>query len=227
MNRKKPVADSLVFIGLALALLVWIGGKAWLRAAGSEEPQPQRARYPNAVQKEVVFKGQSARDIAELLRLDPKAKTEIAYRLHPMNEWAIHLLLKPDTTGGPDEKVKARNNIIRYNPLPEPNLWIGNYWLDTTTGSSMPRSPRYVFSSRFIDAQAQGDDAWAALLASPKIKAKIKPLDRKTSGQVLFEQTIRSQESRTFRLIIYQVLGSSKEGKELWGYQVNMGVDLK
>src|SRR5262245_27684659 len=87
MTRKRPVASSLVLIGLALALLVWIGSKAWLQPAASEEPQPQRARYPNAVQKEVVFKGQSARDIAELLGLDPKAKTEAAYRLHPMNEW--------------------------------------------------------------------------------------------------------------------------------------------
>jgi hypothetical protein len=90
----------------------------------------------------------------------------------------------------------------------------------------MPRSPRFVFSSRFIDAQAQGDDGWTALLASPKIKAKIKPLDRKTSGQVLFEQTIRSQESRTFQLKIFQAQ-TSKEGKELWGYEMQMGVDLR
>jgi hypothetical protein len=226
MTSKKLVAASLVLIGLALAWLLWIGAKARLQPAGSEKPPTQGARYPNAVEKQVVFKGQSAREIAELLRLDLHAKSEAAYRLHPMNAWALHLLLDPHAAGVPDQEAKARNNIIRYDPLPEPNLRIGDYWLDTTTGSSYPHSPRYVFSSRFIDAQAQGDDSWTALLASPKIKAKTKPLDRKTYGQVLFEQTIRSEDSRTFQLKIFQAQSSSKEGKELWGYEIQVGVDL-
>src|SRR5262249_24415526 len=143
--------------------------------------------------------------IAELLGIDSQVKTERTYRLHQMMEWAVHLLVSRAAGVSLAPEAPARYNTVRYDPLPEPRLWIGSYWLDTTTGTRSADSSHYLFSSRLIDAQAPGNDAWALLLRCSAIQAKLRPLDRKRSGEVLLKRTIACPEPGALQVIIYQV----------------------
>ena len=125
----------------------------------------QGARAPNAVERELAWRGDDARVVAGWFGLDPLKDGTRTLRLGGGTAWAVYLLKQdtPTPLSNQNEGTPPRDNVVVYRAGAEPTLTIGPYWLDLGTRAPQNEPGRLMFSSPDLPAQPDGDDVWSAL----------------------------------------------------------------
>ena len=125
----------------------------------------QGARAPNAVERELAWRGEDARVLAGWFGLDPGGDGSRTLRLGRGAAWAVYLLKQdtPTPLSNDNEGSPPRDNVVVYRAGPEPSLTIGPYWLDLGTRSPQNEPGRLMFPSPQLPDQPDGDDVWSAL----------------------------------------------------------------
>ena len=158
------------------------------------------ARFPDSVEKKIIFRGDKAIEIAQLLGFEKTHESEGLYPLKEQDARAIALREHPqDPTHVPD---KHRPNRIRFIPKPEPSLIIEGNWLDSHTGSS-PANPRFLFNSPVI-SENSGLMDWVRLLDHLLAQA-YKSKDDGSYWETVFEQVISDKGDPIFSITVSRV----------------------
>jgi hypothetical protein len=156
------------------------------------------ARFPNSVEKEIIFRGEKALEIALLLGFEKDRESERIYPLGEQDVWAAALRESPrDPAKAVD---KNRSNRIRYTPKPVPCLTLKGSWLDSRTGSS-PVGPRYLFNSPVISENSPHLD-WVRLLNHLLDKAR-KPSPDGSYWETVFEEAISEAGNPIFSITVH------------------------
>lgn len=122
------------------------------------------ARFPNAVEQQIVISGDAAVSVTRLLGLSSSAQSSISLQLGRSDAWAVYLLkhdTKQEITNG---NGPARYNVVRFSSVPIPSLTIGPYWLDLATQLPESRVGYHSFGSPFISEDLKSNSPWAQLL---------------------------------------------------------------
>jgi hypothetical protein len=123
------------------------------------------ARFPNAVEKQVVISGDAAVSVATLLGLSSSSgRPSISLQLGQSDAWAVYLLkhdTKKEITNG---NGPARYDLARFLAAPIASLTIGPYWLDLATQLPETRIGYYSFASPFISEDLKSNDPWTQFL---------------------------------------------------------------
>lgn len=124
------------------------------------------ARFPNAVERSFTLHGEAARSAAGWLGLDAGRAGSLSFRLGRGEAWAIYLLKQdtPEPLSNDNKGSPPRHNTLAYESSPKtPKLTLGPFWLDLGTRGPQPLPGTYSFSSGFLPAALEGDDAWVTL----------------------------------------------------------------
>jgi hypothetical protein len=122
------------------------------------------ARFPNALEKQIVISGDPAVSVATLLGLSSSGPSSTSLQLGQGDAWAVYLLkhdTKKEITNG---NGPARYDLVRFSAAPIASLTIGPYWLDLATQFPETRVGYYSFGSPFISEDLKSNDPWARLL---------------------------------------------------------------
>ena len=156
------------------------------------------ARFPNAVEKQIVISGDAAVSVATLLGLSPSGPSSISLQLGPSDAWAVYLL-KHDTrqeiTNG---NGPTRYNLVKLSEPPTASLTIGPYWLDLATQLPDQRVGYYSFGSPFISQDLKSSDPWGRLLRRLK-----KESGWNSYGRPQFQRCFTSREKDGICIDVY------------------------
>ena len=124
------------------------------------------AKYPNAVEKQIVVTGAAAAAFAETLGMSSREPSSLALQLGRGEAWAVYLLkqdtkepLYNDNDGSP-----VRTNLVAFSPGPVATVTISPFWLDQGTALPVTRVGYFSFGSPFLAEGLNGDDRWTQLL---------------------------------------------------------------
>jgi hypothetical protein len=122
------------------------------------------ARFPNAVEKQIVVSGDAATTVADLLGLTSPSGASASLKLDRHDAWMVYLLKHPTdqelTNGdGPD-----RYNVVKFTASPRASLSIGPFWLDLGTGAPNSQPGYYLFGSPFLPETLRSGDPWTRLV---------------------------------------------------------------
>jgi len=124
------------------------------------------ARFPNAVEKQVLLSGPAAVQVAAWFGLEGAADSSLSLPLGRGDAWAVYLLkrdtareLSNDNQGSP-----PRFNSVVFSPAPNPSLSISPYWLDLATRAPKPQAGYFSFSSPFLPGSLEQDEPWSRLV---------------------------------------------------------------
>ncbi|MBI5604842.1 MAG: hypothetical protein HY879_15995 [Deltaproteobacteria bacterium] len=157
------------------------------------------ARFPDSVEKKIIFRGDMARKMALLLGFEINQESERLYPLGQQDTWAIALREHPRDPAVVSDK--NRSNRIHYIPKPEPYLIMEGNWLDTHTGPS-PGNPRFMFNSPII-SEGSTQMEWARLLNHLLAKGRIPKADGRY-WEILFKEDIADQGNPLFSITVYR-----------------------
>jgi hypothetical protein len=124
------------------------------------------AKYPNAVEKQIVVTGAPAAAFAEMLGMSSHEPSSLALQLGRGEAWAVYLL-KQDTKvplDNDNDGAPVRTNLIAFSPGPVPSLTISPFWLDQGTALPMTRVGTFSFGSPFLGEALDGNDPWTLIL---------------------------------------------------------------
>jgi len=160
--------------------------------------QALAARFPNSVEKKIIFRGEKAMEIALLLGFEKDRESERVYLLGEQDIWAVALRESPQDPA----KVADRNrfNRIHYTPKPMPCLIMEGNWLDSHTGSS-PAAPRYLFNSTVIFENSSYLE-WVRLLNHLLAMGR-KPRPEGSYWEIVFKEEISEKGSPIFSITVY------------------------
>jgi hypothetical protein len=156
------------------------------------------ARFPNAVERQIVFSGDAAVPVATLLGLSSSGASSISLQLGQSDAWAVYLLkhdTKKEITNG---NGPARYNLLRFLAVPVASLTIGPYWLDLATQLPETRAGYYSFGSPFISEDLKSNDPWARLARRLK-----KEPGWNSSGRPQFQRCFTSVEKNELCVDVY------------------------
>jgi hypothetical protein len=154
------------------------------------------ARFPNALEKQIVMRGDAAVSLATLLGLASSAPSSISLQLGPGG--AVYLLkhdTKKEITNGDGP---PRYNLVRFSAAPIASLTIGPYWLDLATQLPETKAGYYSFDSPFISGDLKSNDPWARLLRRLKRES-----GWKSNGRPQFQRCFTSLEKNEICIDVY------------------------
>jgi hypothetical protein len=122
------------------------------------------ARFPNAVEKQIVFRGDAVASVATLLGLSSSQRSSISLQLGRYDAWAVYLLKQDTRKKISNGEGPARYNLVKFSVSPFASLTIGPYWLDLATQLPEQRAGYYAFGSPFISEDLKPTDPWTQLL---------------------------------------------------------------
>jgi hypothetical protein len=122
------------------------------------------ARFPNAVEKTVVIRGNAAVSVATLLGLSSSGSSAISLQLGRMDAWAVYLLKRDTKKELSNGDSPPRYNLVRFSESPDASLTIEPFWLDLGTQLPETKAGYYSFSSPFISQDLTSNDPWTRLL---------------------------------------------------------------
>lgn len=122
------------------------------------------ARFPNAVEKTFVVKGEGAASLATLLGMSTSGSSSISLRLDKGVAWAVYLRKQDTKTPIYNGDGPPRWNRVTFSASPLPTLTLAPYWLDLATALPNSRLGYYSFSSPFIAEGLKANDPWAQML---------------------------------------------------------------
>jgi hypothetical protein len=122
------------------------------------------ARFPNAVEKQIVISGDAAVSAAALLNLPSSGPSSISLKLGRNDAWAVYLLKHDTKQELSNGDGPARYNLVKFSRAPIATLTIAPYWLDLGTQLPETKAGYYAFDSPFISEDLSSNDPWAKLL---------------------------------------------------------------
>lgn len=126
----------------------------------------EAARFPDAVERTIVLRGQEAASVAELFGLADSHPSSISLQLGRPDAWAVYLL-KRDTKVellNDNEGSPPRYDVLDFSKSPTPTLSVHPFWLDLATRHPSPTAGDYSISSPFISEALDAMDPWTQLV---------------------------------------------------------------
>jgi len=159
------MARRSVIWGMSLEMAL-IGRIAILVLALLVAMPAEGAKYPNAVEKQVVMTGAAAAAFAETLGMSSRGPSSLALQLGRGDAWAVYLLKQdtPEPLYNDNDGSPVRTNLVAFSPGPVATLTISPFWLDQGTRLPEPNPGYYSFGSPFLDESLDGNDPWTQLL---------------------------------------------------------------
>ena len=171
--------------------------------------QALAARFPDAVEKEVVLTGASANTVAKLFGLSHAGRVSLP--LGRMDAWAVYLLKKDTKTEllNDNDGSPPRVDVLEFSNAPAPSLTIEPFWLDLSTQHPSPLAGSYSFGSPFISNALDQADPWTQLLKRLK-----KEQEWKDSDRIQFQRSFpfSSGGSLTIRVFASEDYANNKHG---------------
>lgn len=159
------------------------------------------ARFPNAVERKMVFTGKGVIPMAELLDLTAPHPSYNSYVLGKGDTWAVYLL-KHDTKVelfNDNEGCPPRHNKIEYSSTPAPSLIMSPFWLDLGTQGPDPKPGYYSFSSPFLSEKLDQDDPWTRL-----VKRLIKDPDWHAGERIKYKRSFDFAEGKQLEIVVFE-----------------------
>jgi len=156
------------------------------------------ARFPNALEKQIVIRGDAAVSVATLLGLSSTAPSSASLQLGSGDAWAVYLLRHDTKKEITDGNGPARYNNVRFSPAPTASLTIGPYWLDLGTRLPEMRAGYYSFSSPFLSEDSTSNDPWMRVLRRLKRES-----GWNSNGRPQFERCFASPEGNEICIDAY------------------------
>jgi hypothetical protein len=156
------------------------------------------ARFPNALEKQIVMRGDAAVSLAALLGLSSAGPSSISLQLGSGDAWAVYLLkhdTKKEITNGDGP---PRYNLVKFSAAPIASLTLGPYWLDLATQLPETRAGYYSFDSPFISGDLKSNDPWARLLRRLKRES-----GWNNNGRPQFQRCFTSLEKNEICIDVY------------------------
>jgi hypothetical protein len=164
------------------------------------------ARFPNAVERTMVLRGENVASFARLLGIDTSGRSAVQVRLNKYVAWAVYLLKRdtPKELSNWDQGMPERFNQVEFSPSAPPTLAIGPYWLDEATRLPNSRKGCFSFQSPSITLPGPDGDAWARLIAAVRGEPSWDP-----DSRVAYRRSFPLADGARLELQVWPDAGSS------------------